>query len=1236
MRSVNHPNVFINTQNVSSADLWLWQWIPPLNKWLSAIPSHIRDFLQNPEQEDPATVLEIAKRRLLCRRKFLVSVLNDERDVLPSSLLQIGLTKAMAVCRVTQYFTREDFQILIDKIQETLRQQQQNQNFDSIQKLREIFLLPDPIVASIQLSIDKLDNFQQIAARSTNPETSLDRSLALLEAFKRLSSDDLAYMNPIPLGTGFLVGSSYLLTNHHVIPDEKRATKCVAQFNFAEDALGYTQSTVDYEFDADSVFETSDRLDYTLVKLKSNLSKQQAGYNFGWLQLIEKDAAVCPGLTKDEIEDLKVEIKKINPNLEVLREDELGESVIIVHHPKGLQKKIDITNNRVIQGGLLRNYLRYEIDSDYGSSGSPVFNTKWDLVALHHAAIPTSTSSKRLIQQGVRISRLVEDLKKQSFRNPKLQSFIEDFVITSEQLKYPPLPAALELDGLKDYIQVDSTTTDVFKAFSVEAWVNLTGQQEKSTIFTAFCQEEWAEEESTLGDVVLHCYLTLEGELVVARKKVFSSYPVSSILFPANRLTLFYPKRYPIPPSIRQGDEGAKIKAFKQFFNLVSGIEPRLEETEKFNLEDTEQVKKFQKNHTDMEGNPLNVDGIVGSQTLDALWRTIQFEQGNTNSAVKDIKYLLSLINIALKEPFSEAILEVLRQTSEEFCEQTKSAVELFQKNRSLKPTGIIDSETLDSLWVYGLSIREGNKAQSVQDLQSLLKRAGYLKSEFPTTKTFNTSTVAAVKEFQKLNKLEDDGIVGQRTLTALINDKFYTYELRAQKFSWIVKEDFIKQFQRDCNLEITGFADSSTIEKMVEETKLSFGAYSHVAVTYNGEMIRLLVNGKELIFSKKENANPKDGYKFRNDQLKLSKMPVRFLIGAYAETAEQILDKHSFHFQGNIAELRIWKGDCAQETEIESQSNDLFKRLIGNEPDLIGYWRFEEAEIFEPKNPDAENSQPIRRDLPNQATHPELSGTLVSRHPRSALATHFPALPLPFGLEFNEIEDTLSYSSSQFYSSQTDPIHSITIEAWVNYTFGDGFIVDQRSHTDQVIFSVGFQDERLFVKFQGGGKATKIEMVPQFPRDLVWHHVAVTWNSESEIRMYLDGRVQPVVVLEADKTKSIVIQGRRMAIAQFQSSIDLKNSTLFIGKREKEENYFHLAIAEVRIWKTAHTQDRIKTRQFCRLRGNGEGDETDLVGYWRLDNNDGQSSPIDNDDKGERSHSPKPYPPPPSSFRKG
>ena len=51
--------------------------------------------------------------------------------------------------------------------------------------------------------------------------------------------------------------------------------------------------------------------------------------------------------------------------------------------------------------------------SEPGSSGSPVLNNSWDLVALHHAAGSQDGTGDWLDNQGVRIDKFVADLRSQ-------------------------------------------------------------------------------------------------------------------------------------------------------------------------------------------------------------------------------------------------------------------------------------------------------------------------------------------------------------------------------------------------------------------------------------------------------------------------------------------------------------------------------------------------------------------------------------------------------------------------------------------------------------------------------------------------------------------------------------------------------------------------------------------------------------------------------------------------------
>ena len=76
----------------------------------------------------------------------------------------------------------------------------------------------------------------------------------------------------------------------------------------------------------------------------------------------------------------------------------------IVQHPQGRKKEVVVQQNKL--NDVHANVIHYFSDTDYGSSGSPVFNNKWDLMALHHARNNAESSN-----EGIRIDEIVADLK---------------------------------------------------------------------------------------------------------------------------------------------------------------------------------------------------------------------------------------------------------------------------------------------------------------------------------------------------------------------------------------------------------------------------------------------------------------------------------------------------------------------------------------------------------------------------------------------------------------------------------------------------------------------------------------------------------------------------------------------------------------------------------------------------------------------------------------------------------
>lgn len=108
-----------------------------------------------------------------------------------------------------------------------------------------------------------------------------------------------------------------------------------------------------------------------------------------------------------------------------------GERVNIIQHPRGRLKELSLHDNKVTY--VYDKVIRYTTDTEPGSSGSPVFNNQWDLVALHHAgwAEPDGGATN----EGVRMTEIVAYLREKQSRESS--SALEDLIDTVGETSPP-------------------------------------------------------------------------------------------------------------------------------------------------------------------------------------------------------------------------------------------------------------------------------------------------------------------------------------------------------------------------------------------------------------------------------------------------------------------------------------------------------------------------------------------------------------------------------------------------------------------------------------------------------------------------------------------------------------------------------------------------------------------------------------------------------------------------------
>lgn len=148
-------------------------------------------------------------------------------------------------------------------------------------------------------------------------------------------------------GSGFVTQNNILITNHHVLHTPEEAHTASVQFNYQEDMFRRSLAPVTFALEPDSVFVTSPEDDWTLVRLRGDAAAEWGTIDVGPAQV--------------QVED------RVN----------------IIQHPGGGPKQISYFHNVVAYVDERR--VQYLTDTLPGSSGSPVFNRQWQLVALHHS-----------------------------------------------------------------------------------------------------------------------------------------------------------------------------------------------------------------------------------------------------------------------------------------------------------------------------------------------------------------------------------------------------------------------------------------------------------------------------------------------------------------------------------------------------------------------------------------------------------------------------------------------------------------------------------------------------------------------------------------------------------------------------------------------------------------------------------------------------------------------------------
>jgi len=252
----------------------------------------------------------------------------------------------------------------------------------------------------------------------------------------------------IGFGTGFMVAPRLMLTNNHVLDSADRAAHSQVEFNFQENVDGKSLPISVFNLAPSELFITNRDLDYSLVAVSPQSGDDASLESFGFMKLIEEEGKLI-----------------------------VKEAVSIVQHPNGEPKQLAIRENRVVD--ILPNFVHYKTDTAPGSSGSPVLNDQWEVVALHHSGVPNRDGAGNILaigggiwepsmgenridwlaNEGVRISRIVADIRAHEAEND-MEKTLLNTMLSAPESTTSPVSSTLQSSSSSTQTSPPSFSTD--------------------------------------------------------------------------------------------------------------------------------------------------------------------------------------------------------------------------------------------------------------------------------------------------------------------------------------------------------------------------------------------------------------------------------------------------------------------------------------------------------------------------------------------------------------------------------------------------------------------------------------------------------------------------------------------------------------------------------------------------------------------------------------------------------
>ena len=447
----------------------------------------------------------------------------------------------------------------------------------------------------------------------------------------------------------------------------------------------------------------------------------------------------------------------------------------------------------------------------------------------------------------------------------------------------------------------------------------------------------------------------------------------------------------------------------------------------------------------------------------------------------------------------------------------------------------------------------------------------------------------AVVNDYSMSFDGQDDGIIGNAlgldvsnnnllSVNAWINTNTYTPGTSQRIFSLSdngTSQQYALNLDGDGKLyflagngdfESNGFNVGSVIP---------LNTWTHVAMTYDGNAVRLYINGSLDFENIVSDVFPSD-------------YNTQSVIGQRSDGAER--------FNGNIDDIHIWN-TALNQSEIQNYMNC---PPTGNEAGLVGYWNFEEGsgttalDLTSNGNNGTINGATYDTDTPEQICNAcSATDSVVVSILDPNITTYAESVCFGDSVEL-EIEDPTG--NSLFFDGQDDyvVIENQVIQS-VPLTFTANIFISELQ-TNNIILS---KDNTWVWYIRNAFGSTQLslynhEQAGEYLNEYFfnpgeWYNVTITIDENNNIMHYVNGEAIPI--FNPGPTMSPINLGN--------------NENIQLGRWEVDDETLNGGLDNIQIWNQVLTESEIQQYMSCPPNGTESG----LIGYWNFDEGSGTTT---------------------------